>query len=51
MKPKFDLLVCAIVVATLWGGTANAQVSLQGSGVFGGKPTSPEKICPDGMQT
>jgi 6-phosphogluconolactonase len=35
MKPKFDLLVCAIVVATLWGGTANAQVSSQGSGVFG----------------
>ena len=35
MKRKFDLLVCAIVVATLWGGTANAQVSSQGSGVSG----------------
>jgi 6-phosphogluconolactonase len=35
MKQKFDLLVCAIVVATLWGGTANAQVSSQGSGVSG----------------
>jgi Circularly permutated YpsA SLOG family len=33
MKPKFDLLVCATVVATLWGGTANAQVSSQGLGV------------------
>jgi hypothetical protein len=28
-----DLLVCATVVATLWGGTANAQVSSQGLGV------------------
>ena len=35
MKPKFDLLVCATVVATLWGGTANAQVSSQGLGVSG----------------
>ena len=35
MKPKFDLLVCATIVATHWGVTANAQLGSQGSGVFG----------------
>jgi 6-phosphogluconolactonase len=35
MKPKFNLLVCATIVATHWGATANAQLSPQGSSVSG----------------
>jgi len=31
MKAKFNLLVCATIVATHWGVTANAQLSPQGS--------------------
>jgi 6-phosphogluconolactonase len=35
MKPKFNLLVCATIVATHWGVTANAQLGSEGSGVSG----------------
>jgi 6-phosphogluconolactonase len=35
MKPKFNLLVCATIVATHWGVTANAQVGSEGSAVSG----------------
>jgi 6-phosphogluconolactonase len=35
MKPKFNLLICATIVATHWGVTANAQLSSQGSSVSG----------------
>jgi len=31
MKAKFNLLVCATIVATHWDVTANAQLSPQGS--------------------
>jgi 6-phosphogluconolactonase len=35
MKAKFNLLVCATIVATHWNVTANAQLSPQGSSVSG----------------
>jgi 6-phosphogluconolactonase len=35
MKLKFNLLVCATVVATHWGVTANAQLGSEGSSVSG----------------
>jgi 6-phosphogluconolactonase len=35
MKPKFNLLVCATIVATHWGVTANAQLGSEGSVVPG----------------
>ena len=35
MKPKFNLLVCATIVATHWGVTANAQLGSEGSVVSG----------------
>jgi 6-phosphogluconolactonase len=35
MNPKFNLLVCATIVATQWGVTANAQLSSQDSSVSG----------------
>ena len=35
MKPKFNLFVCAAIVATQWGVSANAQSGPRGSDVFG----------------
>lgn len=35
MKPKFDFFVCAAIVATQWGVSANAQSGPGGSGVSG----------------
>jgi hypothetical protein len=35
MKPKFTFFVCAALVATHWGVSANAQLGPEGSGVSG----------------